>query len=104
LAKPEFWARLFRTRSAREWSAKLAAFRANHRGAETQHTKTTAERHRIEDELQRALREQQSTEIAWQAACAQHQQAKQRLAEAQQKYGGVLAHSPCRYCWRSRAD
>lgn len=29
--------------------------------------------------------------MAWQAACAQHQQAKQRLAEVQQKDGVVLA-------------
>src|SRR4030095_9997237 len=88
--KPGFWARLFRTRAAHEWSDKLAVLRTNHRTAETQHTKTTAECRRIEDELRRARLEQQHTETAWQAACTQHQQAKQRLAEAQQ-YGVVLA-------------
>ncbi len=56
-----------------------------------QHAKTIAERQHIKDELLRALLEQQNTETAWQAACAQNQQAKQRLAEAQQKYGVVLA-------------
>jgi hypothetical protein len=61
LSKPGFWARLFRTRTARKWA-----------------------------ELRRALLEQQNTEMAWQAACAQHQQAKKRLAEAQQKDGVVL--------------
>jgi len=91
LTKPGFWPRLFRTRAAREWSDKLAALRANHRGAERQQTKTTVERRRIEDEHQRAVHEQQNAETAWQAACAQHQQAKQRLAEAQQKYGVDLA-------------
>jgi hypothetical protein len=91
LAKPGFWARLFRTRTAREWTEKLAVLRANHRGAETQHTNTAAELRRIEDELRRALLEQQSAETARQAACVQHQQAKQRVAEAQQKYGAVLA-------------
>jgi hypothetical protein len=90
LEKPGFWARLFRTRAAHEWSDKLAVLRTNHRTAETQHTKTTAECRRIEDELRRARLEQQHTETAWQAACTQHQQAKQRLAEAQQ-YGVVLA-------------
>lgn len=93
LVKPGFWARLFRTRAAHEWKDKSAVIRANHRGAEMQHTKTTAERRRIEDELRRARLEQQNTETAWQKVCAQHQQAKQRLAEAQQKYGIVLADS-----------
>lgn len=91
LAKPGFWARVFRTRAARKWSDKLAVLRANHRGAETGHARRTTERHRIEDELGRARLEQQNTETAWQGACAQHQQAKQRLAEAQKKHGVVLA-------------
>jgi hypothetical protein len=91
LAKPRLWARLFRTIAAREWSGKLTTLRANHRGAETRQSKTAAERHRIEDELQQARLEQQKTETAWQGACAQHQQAKQRLTEAQQKHGVVLA-------------
>jgi len=90
LAKPGFWARLFRTRASREWSDKLKVLRANHRGMVTQHTKKTAERRHIEDEVRRGLLEQQNTETAWQAACAQHQQAKQRLTEAQQEYGVVL--------------
>ena len=61
LSKPGFWARLFRTRAARKWA-----------------------------EIRQALLEQQNTETVWQAACAQHQQAKQRLAEAQEKHGVVL--------------
>ncbi len=91
LAKPGFWARLFRTRTAREWSDKMAALRANYRRAETQHGKTSTDRRRIEDEFRRAIHEQENTETAWQAACAQHQQVKQRLAEAQQKDGVILA-------------
>jgi hypothetical protein len=67
LAKPGFWARLFRTRAAHEWSDKLAVLRAHHRGAETQHSKTTAERCRIEEELRRARLKQQHAETAWQA-------------------------------------
>ena len=90
LAKPGFLARLLRMRIAREWSDKLTALRANHRGVEMQHTKTTAERRRIKDELQQALLERQNAETAWQVACAQHQQAKQRLAEAQQKHDVIL--------------
>src|SRR5262249_23175956 len=60
LAKPRFWTRLFRTRTTREWAEKLAVLCAYHHGAETQHTDTTAELRRIEDELRRALLEQQS--------------------------------------------
>jgi len=91
LAKPRFWARLFRMRLACEWSAKLTSLRANHRGAKMQHTKAAAERQRIKDELRRTLLEQQNAETAWQAACAQHQQAKQRLVDAQQRHGVILA-------------
>jgi hypothetical protein len=91
LTKPGFWARLLRTHIAREWSCMGAALRANHRAAAIQHTKTAVECRRIEDELGRALLEQQNTEAAWNAACILHQQAKQRLAEAEQKYGIVLA-------------
>jgi|CXWL01.1.fsa_nt_gi energy-coupling factor transporter ATP-binding protein EcfA2 len=61
LSKPGFWARLFRTRTARKWS-----------------------------ELRLALLEWQSAETAWQAASEQHRQVKQRLDEAQQKHGVVL--------------
>jgi hypothetical protein len=90
LTKPGFWARLFRTRTAREWSAKLTVLNDNRRGGEKKHTKTIAERRCIEDKLQLASLEQKNTETAWQAACAKHHQAKQRLTEAQQKYGVVL--------------
>jgi hypothetical protein len=67
-------------------------FTFSQRGGIGMTTQREARRSRlIEDELQRARLELQNTETAWQAACAQHQQAKQRLAEAQQKYGVVLA-------------
>ncbi|MEQ1846389.1 MAG: AAA domain-containing protein, partial [Nitrospira sp.] len=62
LSKPGFWARLFRTRTARKWS-----------------------------EVRGALLEWQNAEAAWQVACAQHQQANQRLVDAQQKHGVILA-------------
>lgn len=61
LSMPGFWARLFRTRIARKWN-----------------------------EIRRALLEWQNAEVAWQVACAQHQQANQRLVEAQQKHGVIL--------------
>jgi hypothetical protein len=56
-----------------------------------QYTKTTAERQRIKDGLRRAVLELQNAETAWQVACAQHQQANQRLVEAQQRQGVILA-------------
>ena len=90
LVKPGFWARLLRTRTAREWSDTLEALRSNYRRAEAQRTKTSTDRRRVENELQRAVLEREKTETVWQAACAQHQQVKQRLAEANQKYGVVL--------------
>lgn len=93
LTKPRFWARFFRTRAAREWSDRTAALHANHREAEMQHGKLSTDRRRIEDELRRARHEQENTETAWQAACAQHQQAKQRLTEAQQRCGVVLPNA-----------
>lgn len=90
LTKPGFWARLFKTRTAREWLDTLDALRSKYRLLETQHTRTSTDCHRVEDELQRAVRERENIEKAWQAACAQHLQVKERLAEAQQKYGVVL--------------
>lgn len=61
LSKPGFWARLFRTRSARKWS-----------------------------EVRRAVLEWQNAEAAWQVAYMQHQQVNQRLVDAQQKHGVIL--------------
>lgn len=90
LAKPRFWERLFRTRAARDWSDKLMTLRANNHEAKAQHTKAIAERQRIEDELQQALLELQNADAAWRASCMEHQQAKQRLADAQQKDGIIL--------------
>ena len=94
LAKPGFWARLFRTRTACEWSDKLVALRANHREAETEHTKTTADRFRTEDKLRKALLEQENSETVWKTVCAQHQNAKQRLAEAQQSKTRLFLQTP----------
>ena len=90
LASPGFWARLFRTRFACEWSDKLTSLRTNHRGAKLHLTKTTTERQRIKDELRRTLLEQKNAEAAWQVACAQHQQTNQQLAVAQQSHGVIL--------------
>ncbi|WHZ23379.1 MAG: hypothetical protein OJF47_002491 [Nitrospira sp.] len=61
LSKPGFWARLFRTRSARKWS-----------------------------EIRQALLEWRNAEATWQVAYTQHQQVNQRLVDAQQKHGVIL--------------
>ena len=90
LTRPGFWARLFRTRAARKWSDRLAALIESRREVEKNYTSTKASRRRIEDEVRLAALEQKNAEAAWQSACAKHQQAKERLAEAQQKYGVVL--------------
>lgn len=91
MLKPGFLARLFRTRSAREWSDTVETLRSHHRGAETQHATILVECRRVEEELRKAVLEQGKTEKAWQAACTHHQQVKQRLAAAQQQYGIVFA-------------
>jgi len=91
MIKPGFLARLFRTRTAREWSDTLEALRYHHRGAETQHTKISTNRRRVEDELRDAVLEREKTENAWRVACTHHQQVKQRLAEARQQYGILFA-------------
>lgn len=91
LTKPGFWSRLFRTPAARRWSDRVTALHANHRGAEKRHAETTRERRHIEDALRQAGLEEENSETACQVACTRHQQAKQRLTEAQQKYGVVLA-------------
>lgn len=87
MLKPGFLARLFRTRAAREWSETLEALRTHHRGAETQHINILGDCRRVEDELRSAVLEQGKTERAWQVIYTNHQQVKQRLAEAQQQYG-----------------
>ncbi|HBP88938.1 MAG TPA: AAA domain-containing protein [Nitrospirales bacterium] len=61
LAKPGFWARLFRTKSMRKWI-----------------------------ELRNAFLEWQNVENDWEKACAENHQVKQRIADAQQKHGVVL--------------
>jgi hypothetical protein len=91
LTKPGFLARLVRTRRARVWSEKEASLRANHHILETQHIKMAEERRSLENMLKLAVFEKQNTEAVWQAACSKHQQIKQCLIEAEQKYGVVLA-------------
>ena len=93
LIKPGLWARLFRTRTACEWSETLRDLRSNHRDAETQHANILGDCRRVEEELRTAVLEQGKTEKTWQTARTNYQQAKQRLIEAQQKYGVVFADS-----------
>lgn len=64
LRKPGFWARLFRTRAARAWN-----------------------------EIQSALIELQQKESIFQSARREHEKTKQRILEAQEKYGLVIADS-----------
>jgi hypothetical protein len=91
LAKPGFWSRMFRTGVAREWSKYLEVLRTNHRRSKTHHDTTNADRRRTEDALKQAQVEQKIAETALQAASSKHQQANQRLAEAEEKYGVVHA-------------
>jgi len=62
--KPGFWARLFRTRTARAWN-----------------------------EIQSALIELQQKESSLQLARSEHEKTKRRIVEAQEKYGAVVADS-----------
>lgn len=91
LTKPGFWARLFRTRAAREWSGRMKGLRANHRAAQGHYVEANSERLRREDELRQGLLERKNAEDAWRMAGAKHREAKHRLAEARQEHGVVLA-------------
>ncbi|MCS7080349.1 MAG: AAA domain-containing protein [Chloracidobacterium sp.] len=85
LKKPGLWARLFRTRIAREWSNQLAALRAAHHRAESRHRETEAERRRVENELQWARLQQQNAEKDLEDARIRHQRVQQRLTEAEHR-------------------
>jgi ABC-type nitrate/sulfonate/bicarbonate transport system ATPase subunit len=89
-ARPGFWARLFRTRAALEWSERFKHLCAEHRRAEAQHSQAIAERRRTEDERDQAQLDQHDAKIAWYVARAQHQQVRQRLAEVKNDHGVVL--------------
>jgi len=62
--KPGFWARLFRTKAARQWK-----------------------------ELHTALLDLEQKESAWKSARAEHEKTKRRVAEAQQRHGIEIADS-----------
>ena len=64
LAKPGFWARLFRTKAARQWK-----------------------------ELHTALLDLKQKESNWKSARAEHEKTKCRVAEAQQRHGIEIADS-----------
>jgi hypothetical protein len=64
LAKPGFWARLFRTKAARQWK-----------------------------ELHTALLDLKQKESAWKSARAEHEKTKRGVAEAQQRHGIEIADS-----------
>jgi hypothetical protein len=64
LAKPGFWARLFRTKAARQWK-----------------------------ELHTALLDLKQKESDWKSARAEHEKTKRRVEEAQQKYEIEIADS-----------
>lgn len=91
LVKPGFWARLFRTRAAREWSGRMKGLRADHRAAQGRHVEANSERLRREGELRQGLLERRNAEDSWRTACTKHREAKERLAEARQEHGVVLA-------------
>lgn len=64
LAKPNFWARLFRTKAARQWK-----------------------------ELHTALLDLKQKESAWKSARAVHEKTKRRVVEAQKKHGIEITDS-----------
>jgi hypothetical protein len=64
LAKPGFWARLFRTKAARQWK-----------------------------ELHTALLDLKQKESAWKSARAEHERTKHRVVELQKKHGIEIADS-----------
>jgi hypothetical protein len=82
--RPGFWARLFRTRGAREWARLEDILTGQGAEARARVNDAQAERQRIEIERYQAASEKKSADAAWQASSELHQQVKQRLAKARE--------------------
>jgi len=89
--KPGFWARVFRTRIARQWSATrcLLADQLQTARAELDNVAKTAKQ--AESESQAAFKNRDHAEANWQKAATLLGQCRRRLDEAQEKYGVRLA-------------
>lgn len=85
--KPGFWARLFRTQSAKAWVKRLASIQVSCREAETHCAEWGKKLQQLDRQLQQLTNEKNNAEMAWQVAWNRHKQAKQSIADAQQKYG-----------------
>lgn len=85
--KPGFWARLFRTQSAKMWVERLASIQTSLHESEKYCDEWGKKLQHLERRLKYLVNEKNNAEMAWQAAWHRHKQAKQNIADAQQKYG-----------------
>lgn len=85
--KPGFWARLFRTKFSKVWAEKLVSIQASCREAETHCIEWNKKLEQLNKQLQQLTNEKKNAEMSWQSAWHRHKQAKQNIADAQQKYG-----------------
>ncbi|NOT58940.1 MAG: ATP-binding protein [Acidobacteria bacterium] len=85
--KPGFWARLFRTGTARAWAIKQTELSSRYHDADSLHLEAEANRKNCEASYQSIQQIIKDTKSAWAAAQEAHQQAQARIAEAKQQYG-----------------
>lgn len=90
LVRPSFWARLFRTKSAKAWMEKQVSMHIMCREAEASRAEWDKKLQHLEGQFQRLIIEKKDAEMVWQSAWHRHKQAKQSIADAQQKYGVIF--------------
>ena len=87
--RPGFWARLFRTRTACDWSDKWKILLGRQKEAKTRHEKAKIQIQQNENKLHQAILQSKAAESDLEAACTEHQETKRHLAETCQKQGIV---------------
>src|SRR6185503_7446176 len=90
VTQPGFWARLFRTRAARAWSDVRDRLATAHSGLEREIDDAQKEYVRANEQFEKATRDRQVAESAFDEARSHHQQSQGRITNAQER-GVVLA-------------
>ncbi len=85
--KPGFWARLFRTSTARAWAVKQTELSSRYHDADSLYTQAETHRKNCEASYQSIQQTIKVTKSAWEAAQKAHQQAQARIDKAKQQDG-----------------
>jgi hypothetical protein len=89
-ARPGFWARLFRTASARAWRELWETLAAARDRVRSEFAEKNRQANCAEEELRQARDASQLAQTRWEAATAARAETEQRLDEARKKYNVVL--------------